>query len=76
MDQIEWSALHAQKSDPSVCPSPLDSTLWRNHRIINSADLRTTFDGAIFHGEDKLASSLRIFLPMLVLPGHWKDLPR
>ena len=68
-----WAKRNGLPSMPTNHISDLLQLLWQQHTnhltrhitksTINS--LQSTFDGAIFHCEDKRASSLRIFCPCL-----------
>ena len=72
-DLRAWTERNGLPSMPTNHISDLAQLLWQQHTnhlthhitksTINS--LQSTFDGAIFHCEDKHASSLRIFCPYL-----------
>ena len=68
MDETEWPPIHAflrhlRSWATSMAPTPQRSHLPYHKSSITS--FQRLFDGAIFHCEDKQASSLRIFCPCL-----------
>ena len=69
----QWTKRNALPSIPSQDITGLAQLLWQQHnqeatcQITKSSftTFQTLFDGAIFHCEDRQASSLRIFCPCL-----------
>ena len=67
LDKKEWPTFHASGQHLRFVPPPMvrtHSTGHQSHYKIHH-QLQSTFEGAIFHCEDKHASSLRIYCPCL-----------